>query len=435
MTDYELADQERQKFYERKLLIKEEIKSITDPEELAKQKKRLGIIEAMYKEALDRMEAARPPDKKKRKAPKQRFVSYSACKNSESKTFDWFEANRVTFADLEGNTLRWEDLDKDADNYQVRMARLMRVLRRARVACTERQQQMLELSMSGKRVSEIAKELGVDKSSVSRTLSRAYQYIRSIEEFERQRHSANANGEESHITLDLSDPDTAKNLLGCLTERQMVYLYLYYGEWLSMEAIGQLLHVDKSTISRTIHRGAMSIQACYPETEQIDILDLSALGDILWELYKQPQAQDMVPQYAKEAAERANISFLQKRPQAPWLVPMSSVNNTYPLCETVPTEQQDSPDNMPPEQAASLRRFCIHSTRIRLVSWAWAQIMSRSAGQSRLLIALQEDCTRIKSWYQSEYTFKRLCSLLSQVCHKINEKTGYALRRLKARSE
>lgn len=434
MTDYELADQERQKFYERKLLIKEEIKSITDPEELAKQKKRLGIIEAMYQEALDRMEAARPPDKKKRKAPKQRFVSYSACKNGEGKTFNWFEANHVTFADLEGNTLRWEDLDKDSDNYQVRTARLMRVLRRARVACTERQQQMLELSMSGKRISEIAKELGVDKSTVSRTLSRAYKYIRSIEEFEQQRHSADANGEESHVTLDLSDPDTAKNLLGCLTERQMVYLYLYYGEWLTMEAIGQLLHVDKSTISRTIHRGAMRIQACYPETEQIDVLDLSALGDILWELYKQPQAQDMVPQYAKEAAERANISFLQKRPQAPWLVPMSTANNTYPLCETVPTEQQASPDNMPPEQAVSLRRFCIHGTRIRLVSWAWAQIMSRSAGQSRLLIALQEDCTRIKSWYQSEYTFKRLYSLLSRVCHKISEKTVYALRRLKARS-
>lgn len=434
MTDYELADQERQKFYERKLLIKEEIKSITDPEELAKQKKRLGIIEAMYKEALDRMEAARPPDKKKHKAPKQRFVSYSACKNSESKTFNWFEANHVTFADLEGNTLRWEDLDKDADNYQVRMARLMRMLRRARVACTERQQQMLELSMSGKSVTEIAIILGVDKSTVSRTLGRAYQYIRSIEEFERQRHSTDINGEENHVTLDLSDPDTARDLLGCLTERQMVYLYLYYGEWLTMESIGQLLGVDKSAICRTIHRAAANIQACYPETEQIDILDLSSLGDILWELYKQPQAQKMVPQYAKEAAERANISFLQRREQAPRQFSSETASNAYPLWEQAPTEQQVVLDDISNGQEEPLQSSGVCGPRLRLISWTWAQIRSRPAERSRLLAALQEDRARIKSWHQSEYTFKRLYSLLSQVCHKISKTTVWAFRKLKERS-
>lgn len=75
MTAYEQADQERKQLWDRKELVKSQMKDITDPEELAKQKKRYGILEAMYEEALLRMEAARPPKDKRRKAPKQRVTA------------------------------------------------------------------------------------------------------------------------------------------------------------------------------------------------------------------------------------------------------------------------------------------------------------------------------------------------------------------------
>lgn len=68
MTAYEQADQERKQLWDRKELVKSQLKDIVDPEELAKQKKRYGILEAMYEEALLRMEAARPPKDKRRKA-------------------------------------------------------------------------------------------------------------------------------------------------------------------------------------------------------------------------------------------------------------------------------------------------------------------------------------------------------------------------------
>ena len=75
MTAYEQADQERKQLWDRKELVKSQLMDIVNPEELAKQKKRYGILEAMYEEALLRMEAARPPKDKRRKAPKQRRIA------------------------------------------------------------------------------------------------------------------------------------------------------------------------------------------------------------------------------------------------------------------------------------------------------------------------------------------------------------------------
>lgn len=41
MTAYEQADQERKQLWDRKELVKSQLKDIVDPEELAKQKKTL----------------------------------------------------------------------------------------------------------------------------------------------------------------------------------------------------------------------------------------------------------------------------------------------------------------------------------------------------------------------------------------------------------
>lgn len=57
-----------------------------------------------------------------------------------------------------------------------------------------------------------------------------------------------------------------RNLLRALQEditpRQRQVLLLYYSEGLNMRQIGQQLGVDKSTVSRTIHRGELRLQRC-----------------------------------------------------------------------------------------------------------------------------------------------------------------------------
>ena len=71
-------------------------------------------------------------------------------------------------------------LQENADDNQEQIERLLRNLRKARVQeLTPRQQQMLsmrfEQNMSG---AEIARELGLNRSTVSRTLRRAQKRLR-----------------------------------------------------------------------------------------------------------------------------------------------------------------------------------------------------------------------------------------------------------------
>ena len=77
-----------------------------------------------------------------------------------------------------GDTAVW--LRENTDDNQEQLERLLRNLRKARVQeLTPRQQQMLsmrfEQNMSG---AEIARELGLNRSTVSRTLRRAQERLR-----------------------------------------------------------------------------------------------------------------------------------------------------------------------------------------------------------------------------------------------------------------
>ena len=47
-----------------------------------------------------------------------------------------------------------------------------------------------------------------------------------------------------------------------LTERQQTMLRMYYDEGKSMTKIAMLLHVNKSTVSRTIARGKKRLKKC-----------------------------------------------------------------------------------------------------------------------------------------------------------------------------
>lgn len=47
-----------------------------------------------------------------------------------------------------------------------------------------------------------------------------------------------------------------------ITEKQRLYLLLYYGEGLNMSEIGERFGVDKSTVSRTIKRGESRLRRC-----------------------------------------------------------------------------------------------------------------------------------------------------------------------------
>lgn len=304
MTAYEAAVREKDRLYARIQLVREEIKQEQDPGRRGEQKHRLRILFEMYHESLERLEYLRPPQEKRHKAVK-RTVIHTGAAGADVNSFDFFERCGVTFADLEGNQVRWDDLG--SDNGESR-ARLMRALRRGRAAVSDRQREMLDLLLQGKTATEIAEQLDVNKATVSRTLLRAKKVLNDKAEDLRQE-----DLREHPSRLDLAEPETARYVLSRLTETQAVYLYLYYGEWLDMRSIGALLGVDHSTVCRTIHRAASRIRALCTDSSGVELLGVDALEPALYALYRQHAADDLIPERARAAARRATVSGGRKR--------------------------------------------------------------------------------------------------------------------------
>ena len=62
--------------------------------------------------------------------------------------------------------------------------------------------------------------------------------------------------------LDRLKENLARALRQDITDRQRQYLQLYYDQGLTMPQIARQLGVNKSTVSRTIHRGEARLRRC-----------------------------------------------------------------------------------------------------------------------------------------------------------------------------
>lgn len=67
--------------------------------------------------------------------------------------------------------------------------------------------------------------------------------------------------ENGAASLDLSNQEVLEAVMGLLSTTQVLYMYLYYGEWLSLREIRDLVGVDKSSVLRCIRRGLERIDA------------------------------------------------------------------------------------------------------------------------------------------------------------------------------
>ena len=69
-------------------------------------------------------------------------------------------------------------------------------------------------------------------------------------------------------------------VLSLLTPRQQLYLYLYYGEWLSLREIGRLLRVDHASVLRSIRCALERLEAVTLGTG-VEVRGLEALEEAL----------------------------------------------------------------------------------------------------------------------------------------------------------
>lgn len=145
-----------------------------------------------------------------------------------------------------------ESLDDEIDKGRAQLkAAMVRGLSRI----TPRQREMLELYFSGKKIPKIATALGLNRSTVSRTIARAKENLRN--ETERAVTAERLWGASARV--DLRDPTAMNTLLLAMTTKQAVYFYLYYSEGLTCYQIGELTDTNRSTVSRTIRRGLQNI--------------------------------------------------------------------------------------------------------------------------------------------------------------------------------
>lgn len=169
-----------------------------------------------------------------------------------------------------------EDTDQEVDEARLKMRNMLRA---GIVSISGRQREILLLWCEGLNQTAIAEKLGVDNSTISRTLKRAQDNLRQLAEarmtVDRLRHDNR---------LDVSDPEVGKLLISALTPHQSVCFYLYYSEQLSMREVGQLLQVDNSTICRTIQRALARISDVLGDS--IGILEnVEELDELVYLIY------------------------------------------------------------------------------------------------------------------------------------------------------
>ena len=177
-----------------------------------------------------------------------------------------------------GQYMDWLAADRDDEMHEAHQTYIDAVKNSAAVL-TERQKEIFDLWQDGMNVTQLAERFGVDKSTVSRTLTRAKARMKREAE-----HLAKQLRLESMTVLDLSDRDVAKVILSCLTSHQAVCIYLYYGEWLNLRDCGELLGVDHTAVLRTVQRGLCAIQSTL-RCGAFTLDNADALSELAYELY------------------------------------------------------------------------------------------------------------------------------------------------------
>ena len=182
-------------------------------------------------------------------------------------------------------------LDEDAADVRTIA---MKSLANGKDLMTARQWEVLQLWASGMPVKVIAEKLGVHKATASRILGRARRALNDVVDLQ----AAAARGgirQDAVMSIDMSQEAVLRVVLPTLTETQIVYLYLYYGEFLSCAEIARLLEYDKSTVSRTLHRAVERITRVF-HTTRVQLTGLHALGELAYQFYVANHDLDKLPE-------------------------------------------------------------------------------------------------------------------------------------------
>ena len=182
--------------------------------------------------------------------------------------WQWDKFQYQTWAELESA----EDPEGPTEQDKMRLA-----VRAARSGISPVQEAYLAGTNGGRRQAQVARETGRNRSTVCRTLQRGQ---KRIAEDAGVLYQLLGRQEGGPLVVDLGEPEVLKAVLDRLTPRQQTYLYLYYGEWLSLREIGTLLGVDHASVLRSIRCGLHRLESL-ALGEQVEVRGLDQLEERL----------------------------------------------------------------------------------------------------------------------------------------------------------
>lgn len=180
----------------------------------------------------------------------------------------WDHLQYQTWAELENA----EDTEGPTEQDKMRLA-----VRAARTGISPSQEAYLAGTDRGRRQAQVAREAGKNRSTVCRTLQRGQ---RRIEADAKALYRMLGRQGGGLLVVDLAEPEVLRAVLDRLTTRQQTYLYLYYGEWLSLREIGSLLGVDHASVLRSIRCGLKRMESL-ALGEQVEVRGLDSLEERL----------------------------------------------------------------------------------------------------------------------------------------------------------
>lgn len=219
--------------------------------------------------------------------------------------WQWDKLQYQTWAELEGS----EDPQGPTEQDKMRLA-----VRAARAGLTPAQEAYLAQTDGGKRPAQVAREAGKHRSTVCRTLQRGKNRIA---EDARVLYELLGRREGGALVVDLGEPQVLKAVLDRLTTRQQTYLYLYYGEWLSLREIGSLLGVDHASVLRSIRCGLRRMESL-ALGEQVEVRGLDSLEERLMAHFN-----DLPPE--EESREKRTYQKRNRPARKPAPVPLRSL--------------------------------------------------------------------------------------------------------------
>lgn len=219
----------------------------------------------------------------------------------------------------------WEEVERLTETKSVRdltdpqMMRIALEEAKRSAPMTEKQREYFTVSViGGKKQAQVAREMGLNKSTISRTVSRGR---RKLEQYTKAAYEILKHQEDGDVTvIDLGLPEVMEAVLGILTPNQQILLYLYYGEWMSLREIQIMFRLHTHTSVMRSIRLALERISSISLCDSVELRGWDRLEEMLIYHYNHLDMQEVEESIArnkyyakKNASKLTNFFFVNFR--------------------------------------------------------------------------------------------------------------------------